>query len=193
MAALERRQRAAGGAGHRPGHGGEHGTGGEQRRRRRPHPGGQRRAEQQQRAGQGEDPDPVRRGVPLPAMPASLTYPVSPGPGPATTATVTATAPARVQPAAADAATRRATSAAGPRRGRGAGRPGSATPVRRGPAGLVRPERHDAARVDLPVGAVVVPLDVVEVHRLAETRGLEQVPGVRPEHRHLGQLVAGCT
>src|SRR6266508_5168968 len=58
-----------------------------------------------------------------------------------------------------------------------------------GPAGRVRAERHDPARVQLVVGAVVVPLDVVEVDRVAESRRLEQVPGVRPEHRHLGDLV----
>jgi len=37
---------------------------------------------------------------------------------------------------------------------------------------------------------VVVPLDLVEVDGVAEPRGLEQVAGVRPQHRHLGELVA---
>jgi hypothetical protein len=40
------------------------------------------------------------------------------------------------------------------------------------------------------VDLVVVGLDVVEVDGVAEARGLEQVPRVGPQHRHLGELVA---
>ncbi len=36
---------------------------------------------------------------------------------------------------------------------------------------------------------VVVPLGLLEVDRVAEPRRLEQVPRVRPQHRHLGELV----
>ena len=62
-------------------------------------------------------------------------------------------------------------------------------PVRLQPVRQVRTARDDAARVDGPVHLVVVPLDVVEVDRVAEPRRLEQVPRVRPQHRQLGQLL----
>jgi hypothetical protein len=39
------------------------------------------------------------------------------------------------------------------------------------------------------VHLVVVLLSLLKVDRVAEPRGLEQVPGVGPQHRHLSQLV----
>src|SRR3569833_1435583 len=61
--------------------------------------------------------------------------------------------------------------------------------VRGEPAGGVRAERHDAAGVHDAVDDVVVLLDLREVDRVAEAGGLEEIAGVRPEHRHLGELV----
>jgi hypothetical protein len=40
------------------------------------------------------------------------------------------------------------------------------------------------------VDAEVVPLDVVEVDRVAEARRLEQVAGIRPQRGELAELVA---
>src|SRR5690349_24971561 len=63
-------------------------------------------------------------------------------------------------------------------------------PVRRQPPGRVRALRHDPARVDVVLDAVVVLLDLLEVRRVAERRCLEQVTRVAPQRRHLGELVA---
>src|SRR3712207_7580451 len=49
--------------------------------------------------------------------------------------------------------------------------------------------RDDLRRVDAGVDDVVVLLDLREVDRVAEARGLEQVAGVGPQHRQLGQLL----
>src|SRR3954447_8002277 len=62
--------------------------------------------------------------------------------------------------------------------------------VRGEPSARLRSDRNDAGRVDVLVYAVVVPLDVVEVDRLAESARLEQVTRIGPQHWHLGQLVA---
>jgi hypothetical protein len=61
--------------------------------------------------------------------------------------------------------------------------------VRGEPAGQVRPGRDDLRRVQPGVHLVVVLLGLAEVDRVAEPGGLEQVPGVGPQHRHLGELV----
>ncbi len=53
------------------------------------------------------------------------------------------------------------------------------TTMGRHPAGEVGSVGHDAGRIDVAVHAVVVPLDVVEVDRVAEARRLEQVTGAR--------------
>src|SRR3954468_19968603 len=50
--------------------------------------------------------------------------------------------------------------------------------VRPQPAGEVGTVRHDAGRVDVLVHQVVVLLDVLEVHGVAEPWGLEQIPRV---------------
>ena len=57
-------------------------------------------------------------------------------------------------------------------------------PARSGPSG------HDAGRVDVAVDLVVVALDVHEVDRVAEAGRLEEVAGVGPQDRQLGQLLA---
>jgi hypothetical protein len=62
--------------------------------------------------------------------------------------------------------------------------------VRHQPAFGVGTLGDDPGRVDLVVRAVVVALDLVEVHGLAEAGGLEQVTGVGPERRHLGEFRA---
>src|SRR5690606_19387255 len=64
----------------------------------------------------------------------------------------------------------------------------SAPAVWSGPPRQIRTHRHDPGRVDLVVSGVVVPLDVIEVHRVAEARSRVEIPGVRPQHRHLGEL-----
>ena len=58
------------------------------------------------------------------------------------------------------------------------------------PPRQVGAERHDPGRVDVGVNLVVVAFDVDEVDRVAEAGGLEQVAGIGPQHRHLGQLLA---
>src|SRR5664280_2227414 len=55
------------------------------------------------------------------------------------------------------------------------GRPSSASR----PCGVSQPrrsggDRHDAGWVDVPVDLIVVPLDVVEVNRVAEAGGLDR-------------------
>ncbi len=50
--------------------------------------------------------------------------------------------------------------------------------------------RDDAGRVDVALHHVVVPLDVVEVDSISEARRLEEVARVRPQHRHLAELLA---
>ena len=60
--------------------------------------------------------------------------------------------------------------------------------MRLGPAGQVGTLRDDPRGIDLVVGRVVVPLDVVEVRGVAEAGRLEEVAGVRPQVRELGQL-----
>src|SRR5689334_13427849 len=62
--------------------------------------------------------------------------------------------------------------------------------VRRQPAGQVGAARHDLSRIDVGLHDVVVPLDVVEVGRVAEAWRLEEVTGIRPEHGHLAELAA---
>ena len=74
-------------------------------------------------------------------------------------------------------------------RRRTGGRPAPPAPCGVSQFGQVGAERHDPGRVDVAVHLVVVPLDVVEVDGVAEAGGLEQVPGVRPQHRHLAQLL----
>ncbi len=49
------------------------------------------------------------------------------------------------------------------------------------PSRQIRPGRHDAGRVDLLVGQVVVPLDVVEVDGLAEAGLPVEIAGIGPE------------
>ncbi len=56
------------------------------------------------------------------------------------------------------------------------------------PVGQVRSHRDDPRRVDRPVHPVVVLLDLDEVDGVPESRCLEQVPCVGPQHRHLAQL-----
>ena len=74
------------------------------------------------------------------------------------------------------------------------GRPPScSTLVRCQPARQIRPLRDDPRGVEVLVHGVVMPLDLAEVDGVAEPRGLEQVARVRPQHRHLAQLAAGCT
>jgi hypothetical protein len=62
-------------------------------------------------------------------------------------------------------------------------------PVRGEPAGQVRAGRDDLGRVQAGVHLVVVLLGLLEVDRVPEAGRLEQVPGIGPQHRHLGQLV----
>ena len=62
------------------------------------------------------------------------------------------------------------------------------------PCGVIQPARSGPfgtmpRRVDAGVHDVVVPLDLVEVDGVAEARRLEQVAGVGPQHRVLGELV----
>ena len=47
----------------------------------------------------------------------------------------------------------------------------------------LRSERHDAGRVDMLVAHVVVPLDVIEIHRVRDPRHLVEVPDVFREVR----------
>ena len=53
----------------------------------------------------------------------------------------------------------------------------------------VRAARDDPGRVDVLVHDVVVLLDLDEVDGVAEAGGLEQVPRVGPQHRHLAELL----
>ena len=62
--------------------------------------------------------------------------------------------------------------------------------VRGQPAGQVRPLGHDPGGIDVGVHDVVVLLDLDEVDGIAETRRLEQVTRVGPQHRHLGQFAS---
>src|SRR5512142_1097348 len=57
------------------------------------------------------------------------------------------------------------------------------------PPGQLWAERHDPGGVDVGVHLVVVAFDVVEIDGVAKPWGLEQVAGVGPQHRHLGELV----
>ena len=61
--------------------------------------------------------------------------------------------------------------------------------VRGEPAGQVGPGRDDLRRVQPGVHPVVVRLGLREVDGVAEPWRLVQVPRVRPQHRHLGDLV----
>ncbi len=65
-----------------------------------------------------------------------------------------------------------------------------AATVRREPARRVRAGGDDLRGIDVGVDDVVVLLDLVEVDLVAEARRLEEVAGVAPEVRHLGELVA---
>src|SRR3546814_2139986 len=51
---------------------------------------------------------------------------------------------------------------------------------------LQRPHRHDPGRIDRGVAFVVVPLDVVEVHRVANPFDLHHAPGKRMQGRIVG-------
>src|SRR4051812_35334700 len=62
--------------------------------------------------------------------------------------------------------------------------------VRAHPAAEGRSMGHDSGRVQLRVDDVVVLLDLLEVGVVAEASCLEEVAGVAPQRRHLGQLVA---
>src|SRR5690606_23554782 len=62
-------------------------------------------------------------------------------------------------------------------------------PVPGEPAARVGAEGDDSGRVDLLLQPVVVLLDLLEVDRVAEAGGLEQVARVGPQHRHLGELL----
>src|SRR5450759_5988835 len=62
------------------------------------------------------------------------------------------------------------------------------TPVGGEPVRQIRPLRDNTRRVDVLMHDVVVLLDLAEVDRVAEPRGLEQVTRIRPQHRHLAQL-----
>ena len=44
-----------------------------------------------------------------------------------------------------------------------------------------RPDRHDPGRIDTAVAAVIVTLDMVEVHRLGDARHLIEIAQVIPE------------
>ncbi|CAM2794067.1 hypothetical protein DEAB109302_00980 [Dermacoccus abyssi] len=68
--------------------------------------------------------------------------------------------------------------------------PAFLTPVRLRPVLQGGADRHDLRRVDVGVDDVIVLFDLREVDRVAEAGRAEQVPRVRPQHRHLGELVA---
>ncbi|SKY08599.1 Uncharacterised protein [Mycobacteroides abscessus subsp. abscessus] len=60
--------------------------------------------------------------------------------------------------------------------------------VRSEPIPQVRAVGHDPGGIDVAVDQVVVLLDLCEVDGVAETRSLEEVARVRPQHRHLRQF-----